>query len=68
MGKKVLIVFAHNEKKSYNGAILKATIDTLETCGHTVQVSDLYEMNFTAVLSEDDFKGKHKDAPFSDCF
>lgn len=51
----VLVVFAHPEPKSLNGSLKEVAVDTLTDEGHQVQVSDLYTMNWKAVLDEDDF-------------
>jgi len=42
----VLIVFAHPERRSFNGALFDAAVETLSAQGHAVQTSDLYRMNF----------------------
>ena len=57
----VLIIFAHPEPKSFNGAMKDVAVQTLQKAGHSVQVSDLYTMRFDAVGDERDFvetKGK----------
>lgn len=51
----VLIVYAHPETKSFNGALLARSVEELEALGHTVEVSDLYAMNFSPVASGSDF-------------
>ena len=56
--KTVLLVFAHWERKSYNAAIKERTVEVLARLGHNVIVSDLYEMNFNPVLSQEDIVGK----------
>lgn len=59
MGKKnVLIVYAHQEPKSFNGALKDVAVETLRGQGHTVTISDLYEMKFDPTASKDQFKGK----------
>lgn len=50
----VLIVYAHPEPRSLNGALKDFAIKRLQAAGHTVQVSDLYAMNWKAVLDEND--------------
>jgi NAD(P)H dehydrogenase (quinone) len=50
----VLLVYAHPEPKSLNGALKDFAVKRLEAAGHTVQVSDLYAMQWKAVLAEDD--------------
>jgi NAD(P)H dehydrogenase (quinone) len=42
----VLIVFAHPERKSFNGALFDTAVETLTASGHTVETSDLYRMDF----------------------
>lgn len=59
----VLIVYAHPEPKSFDKEILKRSIESLATCGHTAAVSDLYEMDFNPVASANDFE-QHR---FPDC-
>lgn len=51
----VLIVFAHPEPKSFNGALRDVAIDTLRAADHQVEISDLYAMSFKAVADADDF-------------
>lgn len=51
----VLIVYAHPEKRSFNSALKDVTISTLTEQGHTVVVSDLYEMSFGAGAGQADF-------------
>ena len=57
-GKNVLIVYAHQEPSSFNNALKDAAVDTLTSQGHSVTVSDLYQMGFNPVTSRDRFKGK----------
>lgn len=40
---------------SFNGAMKELAVSVLSEQGHTVQVSDLYAMNFKAVADKDDF-------------
>jgi len=51
----VLIVFAHPEPKSFNGAMFRTAVATLEAEGHTVVTSDLYRLGFNPVSSRDNF-------------
>jgi len=50
----VLIVYAHPEPKSLNGALKDFAVKRLEAAGHAVQVSDLYAMQWKATLDEND--------------
>ncbi|WP_063198248.1 NAD(P)H-dependent oxidoreductase, partial [Serratia plymuthica] len=50
----VLLVYAHPEPQSLNGSLRDFSIKRLEDAGHTVQVSDLYAMQWKAVLDADD--------------
>ncbi len=52
---KVLIVYAHEEPHSFNGAMKNTAIRTFEEQGHSVVVSDLYRMKFKAVADGEDF-------------
>jgi NAD(P)H dehydrogenase (quinone) len=52
----VFILYAHPEPDaSFQAALLKKGIDTLESQGHEVVVSDLYKMGFNPVASASDF-------------
>jgi NAD(P)H dehydrogenase (quinone) len=52
---KVLIVYAHPEPKSFNGAMKDLAVKTLTKRGHTVEVSDLYAMKFNPAGGKGDF-------------
>lgn len=62
----VLIVHAHPEPRSFNGALKNTAVSTLKTLGHTVQVSDLYAMRWTPALDEADFNGPRADDEYLD--
>lgn len=51
----VLIVFAHPEQHSFNGAMFDTAVRSLEAAGHTVATSDLYRMGFDPVSSRANF-------------
>jgi NAD(P)H dehydrogenase (quinone) len=59
----VLIVFAHPEPKSFNGALFDTAVKTLSAAGHTVVTSDLYRMDFNPVSDRRNFTST-KDADF----
>jgi NAD(P)H dehydrogenase (quinone) len=52
----VFLVYAHAEPKSFNGALSRTAQHTLQAAGRTVQVSDLYGMNFDPVSDRRNFK------------
>ncbi|KUL58475.1 NAD(P)H-dependent oxidoreductase [Streptomyces sp. NRRL S-1521] len=52
---KTLIVYAHPEPKSLNGSLKDLAVSTLLNAGHEVRVSDLYAMNWKAVVDAADF-------------
>lgn len=52
---KILIVYAHHEPKSFNGALKELAISVLKKQGHDVKYSDLYAMNFNPVADKGDF-------------
>jgi NAD(P)H dehydrogenase (quinone) len=60
----VLIVHAHPESKSFNGAMKDIAIETLGRAGNEVVVSDLYAMRFNPVVGLDDFAGERADPDF----
>lgn len=61
----VLIVYAHPEPKSLNGALRDLAVETLTAQGHRVQVSDLYAMRWKAVVDADDFPDRDLPDRFS---
>ena len=52
---KVLIVHAHHEPKSFNGAMTRAACEALAEAGHETIVSDLHAMNFDPVSDRRNF-------------
>lgn len=52
---RVLIVYAHEEPRSFNAAMKNLAIRTFEDQGHQVVVSDLYRMGFKAAADHHDF-------------
>jgi len=61
---KVLLVYAHPEPRSLNGSLKDFTVRRLEAAGHTVQVSDLYGMEWKAVLDAADRTDRSESRPF----
>lgn len=55
----VLIVYAHPEPKSMNGAMFRAAVAALEAAGHQVKTSDLYEMQLNPVSGRSNFTSVH---------
>lgn len=55
------MVYAHNEKKSFNRALLDTAIRTFEEEGHNVTLSDLYEQEFNPVISRKDFTPEYEE-------
>jgi NAD(P)H dehydrogenase (quinone) len=51
----VLLVYAHPEPRSLNGALRNVAVQELEAQGHSVRVSDLYAMNWKASVDRADF-------------
>ncbi|HEX7688053.1 MAG TPA: NAD(P)H-dependent oxidoreductase [Burkholderiaceae bacterium] len=51
----VLIVHAHPEPRSFNGAMKDVAVRELRGQGHAVTVSDLYQLGWRAALGPDDF-------------
>lgn len=61
---KILIVLAHPEMQSMNGAMFKQAIKTLKEEGHEVKVSDLYREEFNPVSGRNNFKTTYDAAYF----
>ncbi|MFV0264371.1 MAG: NAD(P)H-dependent oxidoreductase [Kluyvera sp.] len=51
---KVLLIYAHPEPRSLNGALKDFAVQHLQNSGHEVQVSDLYAMRWKAGFDADD--------------
>jgi NAD(P)H dehydrogenase (quinone) len=60
----VLIIYAHPEPKSFNGAMRDVAVAALEGAGHAVTLSDLYAMRFNAVVGAEDFRGERSNPDF----
>lgn len=60
----VLIVFAHPEPQSFNGAMKSMAVETLSDSGHSVVVSDLYAEGFSAVAGPADLTERANDERF----
>ncbi len=60
----VLIVYAHPQPRSLNGALRDFAVQHLEAAGHTVQVSDLYAMQWKTTLDEHDAPQRDASLPF----
>ncbi|KAB0365440.1 hypothetical protein FD754_009596 [Muntiacus muntjak] len=56
-GKKVLIVYAHQEPRSFNGALKDVAVAELIQQGCSVTVSDLYALNFEPRATGKDITG-----------
>jgi NAD(P)H dehydrogenase (quinone) len=62
---KYLIVYAHPEPKSLNGALRDRAVAALTAAEHEVIVSDLYAMRFKAVADGDDFPARDPADPLN---
>lgn len=51
----VLVVLAHPERRSFNGAMFDTALAALQGAGHAVATSDLYRMGFDPVSSRRNF-------------
>lgn len=58
----VLLVFAHPEPRSLNGALRDIALQALEAQGHQVRVSDLYAEGWKSEVDRDDFTQLASDA------
>jgi NAD(P)H dehydrogenase (quinone) len=55
---QVLLVHAHPEPRSFNGALKDLAVATLTGAGHQVVVSDLYAQGFNPVAGPADFRNR----------
>jgi len=61
---KVLLVFAHPEPRSLNGALRDVAIQELQAQGHEVRVSDLYADSWKSQVDRADFPPLESDIQF----
>jgi NAD(P)H dehydrogenase (quinone) len=59
---KVLIVYAHPNPSSFNGAILKVVGEGLRAGGHEIKVKDLYAEDFNPLLGTEDLTALNQGA------
>ncbi len=52
---KVFVVYCHPSTKSFTHVMKEEFLQGLKDAGHSVVVSDLYQMNFNETLSEDEY-------------
>ena len=62
---KVLLVYAHPEPESFNGAMLNLAHDTLRAAGHEVETSDLYAQKFDPVAGPNDVTARQNETIFN---
>jgi NAD(P)H dehydrogenase (quinone) len=60
-----LIVYAHPDPNSFNAALRDAAAEVLRGQGHSVEISDLYAMNFKPVVDRNDFLTCHDTTRFN---
>lgn len=51
---RVMVVYAHPVRESFNAAICGAVLEALKGGGHEVDLCDLYAENFPAIMSRED--------------
>jgi NAD(P)H dehydrogenase (quinone) len=61
----ILLVYAHPEAGSFNGAMRDVAVEEFTAAGHSVSVSDLYAQGFNAVAGPADFMKISNDNHFS---
>lgn len=61
---KIFIVHAHHEPASFNSALKDTARDYFLSNGHSVEISDLYAMNFKAIADKQDFKSLNNTSYF----
>ncbi|EGR3970592.1 flavodoxin family protein [Vibrio cholerae] len=60
----VLVVYWHPEPQSFNGAMFRRAVESLEAEGHNVKTSDLHELAFNPVSGRHNFTSEHDGAFF----
>lgn len=62
---QALIVHAHPERQSFNGALTSVARDTLTSRGYDVEISDLYAQDFNPVEGPGHYRRRADDACFT---
>lgn len=62
----ILIVYAHPESRSFNGALKDKAETTFKELGHDVIISDLYKMKWSPIIDTHDFTGARLDDGYLD--
>jgi NAD(P)H dehydrogenase (quinone) len=62
---QVLLVYAHPESNSFNGALADTARKTLSAAGHNVEFSDLYAQKFNPVAGPHDVTTRQNEDVFS---
>jgi NAD(P)H dehydrogenase (quinone) len=57
---KILVVLAHPDENSFNHAIARSAVETLEKNGHEIIKHDLYIENFDAILTAAEISRKRR--------
>lgn len=57
----IFIVHAHPEPQSFTTSMMHTAVEELTRAGHSVEVSDLYAMNWNPVASKADFGARKKE-------
>lgn len=52
---RVFVVFAHPEPRSFNGALFRTAVESLEAADHELQISDLYADGFNPISGRHNF-------------
>lgn len=63
---KILVVYSHPYDGSFNNAIKGKVISTLKKTGHSVELRDLYSINFNPVLSASELLSLKNNKTFED--
>ena len=63
--RRVLLVSAHPEPRSFHAALRAAAVEELESQGYVVKVSDLYAMQFKATVDHGDFSISETEDPLN---
>ncbi len=59
----IYLVFAHPSKESFTYEVLQSFIGGLERAGHSYEIGDLYEMDFTSDMSPEQYERETGDDP-----
>ncbi len=59
----IYVVFAHPSRKSFTFQVLQSLCSGFDDAGHSYEICDSYEMNFSCVMAESQYARETETSP-----